>query len=112
MRAEAKLRGRLGEDRIPGGPRQLEQGLAQGRIGLAAGEDQAARSRVDSLRELVEKSRVGGGAGVGNGGERPVAAALQRQRRGRSDVSVDGNRGERVAPGQVQVHRTGPGLAP
>ena len=44
-------------------------------------------------------------------GQRPPVAPLQRQRVGRRHRALDRHRRQRLAPGQVEVDRPGPGLA-
>jgi hypothetical protein len=109
--AAAQLRRGLGEDRVTGRPRELRCRAGESGIGLAAGEDQAARRRRDPRRELVQQSRLGVRSSGRDRREGRLAAPVERQRRGRGDIALDRHRRQRLAPGEVEVDRPGPGLA-
>ena len=103
MRAEAKLRGGLGEDRVAGrGGERRRPAPASRRIELAARDDQPAGEAADALGDLVEQRRPPAPRGAGrDGGQRALAAALERERRGGGDVRRArlGARADRARPG-------------
>ena len=109
--AAAQLRGRLGQDREAGGAGQVGERLAQLRVELAAGDDHAGDRVADVAGHLLEQE--GGGLEVDprHRGQRPAVASLQRQRVGRGYRSLDRDRRQRLAPGQVEVDGPGAGLA-
>ena len=57
MGSEAKLRGRFGEDRVARGPGKGGDRLGQGRIGLAAADDEAAGRVAQVPRHHVDHGR-------------------------------------------------------
>ena len=102
----------VGEDREAGGAGEVGERLAQLGVGLAAGDDHPGDRVADVARDLVEDELGRLEVDPGDGGQRPLAvAAVQRQRVGRGDRALDRDRGERLAPGQVQVDRAGADLA-
>ena len=111
-RPEAQLRGRLGEDRVARAARRARRPARRARVELAAGDDQAPRRGRRPARRARRAAprRRGGGAG-GDGGQRPLAAALERERRGRGHVAGARLGAERVAPGDVEVDRARARLA-
>ena len=108
--AEAKLRGRLGEDRIAGrgGERGDRARRRRGRACRPATIRPARRGRDRARRAPRRAARRGGAGAGGDRGQRPLAAALERQRRGRGDVARargSGPSGSR----QATFRWTGPG---
>ena len=85
--SEAKLRGRLGEDRVA---RPLGQGgdrPGEPLVELAAGHDQPPGRSRHPLGELVDQRLVGERRVRGDRGQWPLAAALEGERRGRRHVA-------------------------
>ena len=111
MGAAAKLGGRLGEDRDPGGAGEAGQRLAQPGVGLAPGDDQGPLRAAEVLGELADREIVRGGRAGCDRGQRPPLAALQRQRIGRGDGARLLQRRQWLAPGEIQVDRARPGVA-
>ncbi len=108
----AQLRGRLGQDREAGGAGEVGERLAQLRVELAAGDDDAGDRVADVAGDLVQQEGRGLEVDPSDGGQRPSLAPLQRQRVGGRDGILDRDGGERLAEGEVEVDGTGPWLAP
>ena len=109
--AEAKLRGRLGEDRVA---RPLGQGghrLGEPLVRLAAGDDQASGRGRHPLGELVDQRLVG----QRRPRRRPPSAAARRDPRGRAARWPSRPRGAAPGPAGRARRRSGgpgPGAAP
>jgi hypothetical protein len=110
VRAAAQLRGRLGEDRHPGGASESDEWLAQRRVELATGDDRTGSGALDVTRDLVEQEVGRRGVVRRHRGQRTLAATLQRPRLGRGHRPLDRQRRQRLAPGEVEVDRPGPRL--
>ncbi len=111
MGTEAQLRGRLGEDREAGGAGEVGEGLAQLGVGLAAGDDHARDRVADVAGDLVEDELGRLEVDSGHRGEWPSAfATVEREGVGRGHRAPDRDRGQWLAPGQVQVDGAGPDL--
>ena len=89
VRPAAQLRGGLGEQREARRLGEASERLPQLRVELAAGDDHPGSGLVDVLRDLVEQEGRGLRLVPGDGGQRSLAAALERQRVGRRHRSVD-----------------------
>jgi hypothetical protein len=111
VRSEAKLRGRLGDDREPEQACECSDRLGVCAGGHPAGDDQPVRGVANQLGEAVELGRAGRTRSLRDLGQRPRAAAPQRQRRARGYVAPARLGPERVAPGAVEVHGAGPRVA-
>ena len=111
--AEAQLRGRLGEDRVPGGAREGGDRLRRARDRRMRPAMISPRS-APATRSAIASDR-GSAAGAGApwiGGQWPSrVAAFERQRRARDHLARPRLRAERIAPGDVQVYGAGAGIA-
>ncbi len=111
MGTQAKLRGRLGEDRVA---RPLGQGghrRGEPLVELPAGDDQPPRRSRHPLGELVDQRLVGERRVRGDRGQWPLATALQGERRGRRHVVGARLGSQWVAPGRGSGGPV-PGVAP
>ncbi len=85
--------------------------LAQLRVELTAGDDHAGDRVADVAGHLLEQEGRGLEVDPRYRGQGPPLASAQGQRIGRAYGSLDGNRCQRLAPGQVEVDRSRSRLA-
>ena len=111
--AEAQLRGGLGQDRKAGRAREAGDRLARPRVGQPAGDDHAARRAARRARRPRRRARAPAVPGAGGTVVSGRPSARPSQASGAVAVTSPSARlgPERVAPGDVQVHRPGPRVA-
>ncbi len=106
--AEPQPRGGLGEHRnaVLGG--EGGEGGGYSRAGFAAGDRQRATGARDRIGEGANQLGLGGAGGKADRQRSLPFAALTRERVSGGDISRPRLGPERIAPGQVQVHRPAP----
>ena len=111
--AEAQLRGRLGEDREAGGAREPRDRRRRARVAQPAGERSRRGASLDPLGERRDERARAGGAGAGGTvvSGRPSSRPSRASGRVGGDVARARLGAERVAPGDVEVHRPGARVA-